>query len=115
MTDRIDKLVEAMMEDSALRGMDITRTQVLKMLVRLALPIAEMEFAGGISGKTKEEEFEYLRGEFFRFFGFLRDRPPDPLEEERLLQMIEVLPGDTIDKIVEGMLGDEDEKKQPGS
>ena len=63
LAERVDDLIDAMQRSPRVKGIDVNTTVALKMLVRRALPLAELEYEGIIQGTTYEEEGAYLLSE----------------------------------------------------
>jgi hypothetical protein len=63
LTTRVNDLIAAMERSSRMKGFDVNMTVALKMLVRRALPLAELEYEGFIQGMTYLEEGDYLVSE----------------------------------------------------
>jgi hypothetical protein len=63
LTTRVNDLIAAMERSDQMKGFDVNMTVALKMLVRRALPLAELEYEGFIQGMTYFEEGDYLVSE----------------------------------------------------
>jgi hypothetical protein len=82
---RVNDLIEAMQRSARMKGLDVNMTVALKMLVRRALPLAELEYMGKMAGMTKEQEKEFLLSEFRQLFLALLPR----VEHEDLAEALD--------------------------
>jgi hypothetical protein len=89
---RVDDLVNAMDDSPRLKGLDANMTVALKMLVRRALPLAELEYLGFIPGMTAEEEGDLLLSELRGLVSRATAHPG--VDEAALLEMANFLRSD---------------------
>jgi hypothetical protein len=89
LTTRVNDLIAAMERSSRMKGFDVNMTVALKMLVRRALPLAELEYEGFIQGMTALEEGDYLVSELRGLA--LRATVHPGVDHEKLLDIAEHL------------------------
>jgi hypothetical protein len=87
--ERIDGLRAAMKK--RLRGVDVTRSELLKALIEMSLPILELEHRGSVHGMTEDESYEWF-GELFSHLHWLVDAY-NLTDENRALDDVKIVVG----------------------
>ena len=79
LAERVERVTKEMQAHPSFAGLDITRTNVLKLLITRGLAITEPEHFGTIAGMTREESRKLLATEAHRL-AKLAERFEVPLE-----------------------------------
>jgi len=66
LAERVERVTEKMQKHPSFAGLDITRTNVLKLLITRGLAITEPEYFNTITGMNREESRVLLRDEAAR-------------------------------------------------
>jgi hypothetical protein len=75
LAERVDRVVEAMRRHPNYKGLDLSRTNVIKLMIDRALLTLEPEYLGKLGELTKTETRDILEGEIGRVTN-LRDKFP---------------------------------------